>query len=64
MSEMDYPEGGDGATVRIDTMLLRMAKSLSGRYYNSEKETCFDTAEEFFAAQIAWGYLALWLGSE
>ena len=33
-------------------------------YYNSEKETCFDTAEEFFAAQIAWGYLALWLGSE
>lgn len=52
--------------MRIDTMLVRMAKSLSGRYYNSEKETRFDTAEEFLAAQIAWGYLylALWLGSE
>ena len=50
--------------MRIDTMLVRMAKSMSGRYYNSEKESRFDTAEEFLAAQIAWGYLALWLGSE
>lgn len=52
------------ATARIDTMLAKMVKSSNGRYYSSKKENSFDTAEEFFAAQIAWGYLALWLESE
>ena len=64
-SEMHYLEDNEwGTTARIDTMLAKMVKSPNGRYYSSKKENSFDTAEEFFAVQIAWGYLALWLGSE
>lgn len=52
------------AAARTDTMLEKISQSTSGRYFNSKKENSFDTAEEFFAAQIAWGYLALWLGGK
>lgn len=52
------------AAARTDTMLEKISQSTIGRYFNSKKENSFDTAEEFFAAQIAWGYLALWLGGK
>lgn len=58
------PRAYDWATARTNTMLQKMQRSPSGRYFNDKKENSFDTAEEFFAAQIAWGYLALWLGGE
>ena len=52
----------DWAATRTDIMLNKMQQNQSGRYFNNKKENSFDSAEEFFAAQIAWGYLALWLG--
>ena len=51
----------DWALSRCNTMVQKMKQSATGRYFSSKSENSFDSAEEFFAAQLAWAYLGLWL---
>lgn len=51
----------DWALSRCNTMVQKMKQSATGRYFSSKSENSFDSAEEFFAAQLAWAYMGLWL---
>lgn len=56
------PPARSWALERARFMERKMRQSPSGRFFQSRKENRFDSAEEFFAAQIALGYLGLYLG--
>ena len=55
------PTAYDWALSRCNTMVQKMKQSATGRYFSSKSENSFDSAEEFFAAQLAWAYMGLWL---
>ncbi len=38
-----------------------ISRDTTGAYYISEKENSFVSREEWFGAQIAFGYLGIWL---
>lgn len=50
----------DWAKVRNKKMLEMQGRSTTGQYYGDRAENTFDTREEWYAAQIAFGYLGLW----
>lgn len=49
------------ATVRNERMVEMMKRSTTGEYYQAKTENSFSSREEWFGAQIVWGYLGWWL---
>lgn len=51
----------DWAKARNQRMLEMMRRSTTGKFYQEKTENSFASREEWFGAQIAWGYLGWWL---
>lgn len=51
----------DWAKVRNVKMLEMIARNKTGQYYMDDSENSFKSREPWFGAQIAFGYLGLWL---
>lgn len=51
----------DWAEARNKRMVEMMKRSSTGEYYREKSENSFSSREEWFGAQIAWGYLGWWI---
>lgn len=53
-------KAADWAKARNRKMLEMQGRFTTGQYYGDRSENTFPSREEWFAAQIAFGYLGLW----
>lgn len=51
----------DWAEARNKRMIEMMKRSTTGEFYQDKSENSFSSREEWFGAQIAWGYLGWWI---
>lgn len=54
------PKASEWMWVRGEELKSKQARNANGTYYTDPKENSFPSREEFFLAEVAFGYLFLW----